>query len=192
MVDTGFQSPYYRALFENDRVLALGMTMNFESDDFREKVATGFRAVIDNSGPYLVHCTEGKDRTGFICMLIEILCGASYDEIASDYMITYDNYYEISETKDKVKYDLILDKYLNDMLRMLAGSDDIDVRSLDLEECGRNYLRSSGMNDAEIDVFVDRFTGEMLTTANPIPKGKLHHSSLADYYNEPTVYPFSN
>ena len=134
--------------------------MNFEAADFRKKIVQGFREIIANDGPYLIHCTEGKDRTGFVCMMIEILCHATYDEIASDYMITYDNYYQVNEKGDKYKYDLILDSYLNDMLRMLAQDKEADVRSLDLEECGRNYLRASGMSDEEIDALVNRFTQE--------------------------------
>ena len=95
-----------------------------------------------------------------VCMMIEILCHATYDEIASDYMITYDNYYQVNEKGDKYKYDLILDSYLNDMLRMLAQDKEADVRNLDLEECGRSYLRASGMSDEEIDALVNRFTQE--------------------------------
>lgn len=160
MAEPSYDSPYYRSLYEEGKVLPLGMTMNFEAADFRKKIVQGFREIIANDGPYLIHCTEGKDRTGFVCMMIEILCHATYDEIASDYMITYDNYYQVNEKGDKYKYDLILDSYLNDMLRMLAQDKEADVRSLDLEECGRNYLRASGMSDEEIDALVNRFTQE--------------------------------
>ncbi|MBR2600279.1 MAG: tyrosine-protein phosphatase [Erysipelotrichaceae bacterium] len=160
MAEPSYDSPYYRALYQEGKVLPLGMTMNFESADFRKKIVQGFREIIANEGPYLIHCTEGKDRTGFVCMMIEILCNATYDEIASDYMITYDNYYQVNEKGDKYKYDLILDSYLNDMLRMLAQDKEADVRSLDLKECGRSYLRASGMSDEEIDALVSRFTGE--------------------------------
>jgi len=46
-------------------------------------------------GPYLVHCLEGKDRTGFVCIVLEALMSATYQEIVDDYMLTYNNYYHI-------------------------------------------------------------------------------------------------
>ena len=42
-------------------------------------------------GPCYIHCTEGKDRTGFVCLLLEALCGANYGELRDDYMTTYAN-----------------------------------------------------------------------------------------------------
>jgi protein-tyrosine phosphatase len=35
--------------------------------------------------PVLVHCTQGKDRTGLVCMLVSLLCGASEAECRADY-----------------------------------------------------------------------------------------------------------
>ncbi|WP_315572647.1 hypothetical protein [Lancefieldella rimae] len=34
---------------------------------------------------------------------LEALCGASYDEMLDDYMISYDNYYGINKEKDKAR-----------------------------------------------------------------------------------------
>ena len=36
--------------------------------------------------PVLVHCTQGKDRTGLIVVLVLLLCKASEDSVAADYM----------------------------------------------------------------------------------------------------------
>ncbi|MBR6236999.1 MAG: tyrosine-protein phosphatase [Firmicutes bacterium] len=112
----------------------------------------------EKDGPYLVHCTEGKDRTGFVCMLIEMLCGASYQEIVDDYMITYDNYYEITEQKDKAKYDIILDKNLIAMMYTVAGSKTVELKTADLSAFARAYLVKAGMTDIQIDGLVDRLT----------------------------------
>ena len=51
----------------------------------------------EHSGPCLIHCVEGKDRTGFVCALMLALAGASAQEIIDDYMITYYNYYGITK-----------------------------------------------------------------------------------------------
>ena len=53
--------------------------------------------LIQHDGPVYIHCTAGKDRTGFVCMALEALAGASYQQIGDDYIITYDNYCTIRE-----------------------------------------------------------------------------------------------
>ena len=97
-----FNSPYFLSLYESGNVIPLALNMNYGSAEFREKVAAGLIEMTQHEGPYLVHCTEGKDRTGFVCVLLEALCGASYQEIVDDYMITYDNYYKITTSTQAV------------------------------------------------------------------------------------------
>ena len=75
--------------------------------------------MIEKDGPYLVHCTEGKDRAGFVAGLLEALMGSTVDEIKEDYMITYMNYYGVeygSEQYEKIAesnihslYEILLD-----------------------------------------------------------------------------------
>ena len=153
-----FNSPYFLSLYNSGSVIPLAMNMNFTSDDFTAKIAQGFTAMLEKEGPYLVHCTEGKDRTGFVCMLIEMLCGASYQEIVDDYMLTYDNYYEITEAKDKKKYDIILDKNLIAMMYTVAGTKDIDLKTADLAGLARTYLVKAGMTEEQINGFIGRLT----------------------------------
>ena len=71
--------------------IELGMKMDFGSDDFNSRLAEGFRYLIQNPAPYVIHCQEGKDRTAFACALLEFLTGASYDEIVGDYITTFYN-----------------------------------------------------------------------------------------------------
>ena len=40
------------------------------------------------SYPVLVHCTQGKDRTGLIVMLVLLLCGVDIDAISNDYRMS--------------------------------------------------------------------------------------------------------
>ena len=109
-------------------------------------------------GPYLVHCTEGKDRTGFVCMLIEALAGADYNSIVDDYMITYDNYYEINEVKDPMRYEVIRDNVLSDMISAMIGDDSVDAATADLSVYAAEYLKSGGMTDEEIALFLTKIT----------------------------------
>ena len=146
--DESFDSPYFLSLYEAGNVALVPMTMNFSSDDFKSQTADVLRAMAENEGPYLVHCLEGKDRTGFVCMLLEAFEGAGYQEIVDDYMITYDNYYQITETGDKDKYDATVESLLYPMLRELTG--DADPKTADLAACAESYIRDIGLTDQDI------------------------------------------
>ena len=153
-----FDSPYFLSLYESDNVIPLAMNMNFTSDEFTQKLASGLAAMAEKEGPYLIHCTEGKDRTGFVCMLLEALAGAKYQEIVDDYMLTYDNYYEITKESDPVKYDVILDKNLVAMIKVIVGDDSVDITTCDLSAYARNYLLKAGMTEEQIDLLLSRIT----------------------------------
>jgi protein-tyrosine phosphatase len=43
--------------------------------------------------PALIHCTAGKDRTGYISALIQLLVGVPYETVVEDYLMT-NSYYE--------------------------------------------------------------------------------------------------
>ena len=156
----GFASPYFLSLYQSGNVLPLAMNMNFASEEFRGKIAAGFTALLEQDGPYLIHCTEGKDRTGFVCMLLEALCGASYEEIVADYMITYDNYYQITEESDKAKYDVIVGDVLDPMIRSMAGDETINLRSADLSGYARSFLLNAGMSGDAVDALIAKLTGQ--------------------------------
>lgn len=150
MAKEDFASPNFAALYENGKVCPLAMSANFYAEDFRSKLVTGLTAMIDNDGPYLVHCTEGKDRTGFVCMLLEALCGASYEEIAADYMITYDNYYQMTESTQKERYDTIVASVLDPMVQFVAGDENADLKTVDLAQCAADFLERAGLSAEQI------------------------------------------
>lgn len=153
-----FDSPYFLTTYEKGKVIPLALNMNYFSEDFRSKIAQGFIAMSQVEGPYLVHCTEGKDRTGFVCMLIEALAGASYEEIVEDYMITYANYYKITEESDPKRYQVILEKNLVEMIKSIIGDETADVTTADLSFYAKNYLLDGGMSDEEIAAFLNRLS----------------------------------
>ena len=146
----GFDCEYFLTLYESSNVIPVALNMNFASDEFKEKLVDGLTRLTEDEGPFLVHCTEGKDRTGFVCMLLEALCGASYDEIVEDYMITYDNYYGISKSEDKAKYDIIVEDVLDPMIRSMIGDESADPSIANLQTAAEIYLRGAGMTDDTI------------------------------------------
>lgn len=146
----GFSSDYYATLYNEGRVIALGMSVDFASKDFGDRLAAGLGQLSRLDPPYLVHCTEGKDRAGFTSALLSLLMGASVDEAIADYMTSYANYYGLT-TADEAKYVLIVDNNIIPMLKAIAGIDEsTDVRSVDFEKAAGDYLLDHGMKAEEI------------------------------------------
>ncbi len=56
----------------------------------------GLDFLSETEGPYLIHGTQGIQRTGYLCMMLEALMGASKEEILADYMRSYADYYRLS------------------------------------------------------------------------------------------------
>ena len=157
IADENFSCQYFLDLYQSGSVVPIALNMNYLSGEFAEKIANGFIELSEKEGPYLVHCTEGKDRTGFVCMIIEALAGADYQEIVDDYMLTYDNYYEINQARDPSKYKTIKEKNIDAMLSFIVY-DGSDITSADLSFYAREYLKDAGMTDEQIDSFLDRIT----------------------------------
>ena len=102
----------------------MAMSAAYEGAAYQAAVVNGLNNALNhNATKILFHCTEGKDRTGFVGLLLESLCGASYEEMLYDYMVTYDNYYNLTEETDKTAYDYIVDLKFNDMVNYLLTFD---------------------------------------------------------------------
>ncbi len=148
----GFTSDYTASLYKEGKVAVLGMSANYGSDAYKQKLASGLRQYISFGGPIYIHCTEGKDRTGFVCMLLEALSGASYDDMCADYMTTYVNYYGVTENGTPEKYAAIVDLYFDAFMSYLHGTEDINtLKNADYTDDAREYLISGGMTGEEVD-----------------------------------------
>lgn len=147
-----FDSAYYKAKYDNGNVIALGMPVNFTSDEFATGIVKGLTFLSEHEGPYLIHCTEGKDRAGFTSMLLAALMGATQEEIITDYMISYVNYYNLDPQADAEKYNMIAEKHLMEMLRMIAGLDKgASLDKVDFSNAAEAYLTSHGMASEAIE-----------------------------------------
>ncbi len=150
IAEAGFSSNYYKLLYDAGKVKALNMDVDIAGEDFGNKLAEGLRFLAKNEGPYLLHCTEGKDRAGFVSALLEALMGASFDEIVDDYMTTYENYYKVekgSEQYNSVAKSNIMASVTTVLAQLEKGSDISDVN---LVKAAENYLKKIGLTEAEI------------------------------------------
>ena len=57
-----------------------------------ERYRTLFAHLLADSAPLVIHCTAGKDRTGFACALILHTLGVSQHTISEDYLLTNQYY----------------------------------------------------------------------------------------------------
>lgn len=143
---------YSKQMVEEEKVVFCKLNPNYRSNETNAKMLRGFMSMVEKPGPYLIHCLEGKDRTGYACAILEALCGATYDEIVNDYLITYDNYFGINPQNKPDVCKLILDLRLNDALMFFCGVQDAaSLRTIDLETAIRQFMRKNGLTDAEID-----------------------------------------
>lgn len=58
--------------------------VRYNTDSFRAL----FAHLLEDRAPLVIHCTAGKDRTGFACALILHALDVSHEAIAEDYLLT--------------------------------------------------------------------------------------------------------
>lgn len=131
------------------------MSYDYLTEEFSAKIRESVEAIIDNEGPYLVHCKEGKDRTGVLCAVLECFAGASAKEVESDYMETYFNYYGVKPSD--AACGIIYDNNLRKTLSALFGVEDIE--GCDLRDCAEKYLLSVGLTDRQLSALSERLSG---------------------------------
>ena len=138
----GFDASYY----STQKIIPLNLGVDFMAEEFRTGLAKGLRFIAANEGPYLVHCTEGKDRAGFVSAVLECLTGASADEVIADYMVTFFNYYRVQPGTEQ--YDIIAN---SNICKSLAAAFEIpDIREADLQAEAEAYLLEIGLTAEEI------------------------------------------
>ncbi|MBQ7487683.1 MAG: tyrosine-protein phosphatase [Clostridia bacterium] len=138
----GFADSYY----SKQAIIPLNLGVDFTAEEFCTSMVKGLRFIAENDGPYLVHCTEGKERCGYVSAFLESLMGASADEVIADYMVTFYNYYDVLPGTEK--YDSIASSNIAKTLTEAFGLD--DIKNADLAAAAEKYLIALGMSTDEI------------------------------------------
>ena len=139
----GTENTYYSTC----QVVYVNLGMDFLSKTTLNGLAEGMRFIINNNGPYLIHCNEGKDRAGFVSALLECLMGATLDEVIDDYMLTYYNYYGVE--KGTEKYDAVLKNNLIKALNTTFKVDDVYKADL-AREAAAFLMEDAGLTADEV------------------------------------------
>jgi len=139
----GYADTYYQGC----SIIGLNLGVDFMAEDFKAGFAQGLRFILQNEGPYLIHCNEGKDRAGFTAAVLECLMGASADEVIADYMTTYENYYGVAKGSDQ--YAAIARSNIEKSLS--AAFEVEDIRGVALAEEAEVYLTQQlGLTPEEV------------------------------------------
>lgn len=128
------------------KVICLNLGVDFASDEFKAGLAEALRFIAANEPPFLVHCKEGKDRSGFACAVLEALMGVTAEEITADYMETYYNYYGVQPGTEQ--YDVIAARNIQKSLAAAFGL--ASIFEGDLQAAAVNYLTAIGVSAEDI------------------------------------------
>ncbi|QPF87744.1 tyrosine-protein phosphatase [Bradyrhizobium genosp. L] len=78
----------HRQLEEADAIDVMRESYRGYVQDNTERYRTLFAHLLEDRAPLVIHCTAGKDRTGFACALILHVLGVPDQVIADDYLLT--------------------------------------------------------------------------------------------------------
>ncbi len=155
-----WHSDYFDRLYEAGSMHVIGLGVNPASDAFHTDLSNALYNMIQEEGPYLFFCTEGKDRTGYCAALIEALCGADYEELLADYMKTYENYYGMTEESSPEQRRAAIETSFDPIMEiMFEVQENEDLKTVNLEERARVFFQKGGLTDEQIDTMRRVFTG---------------------------------
>ena len=146
---------YPESYYSRCSIINPQLNYDFGSEEFSEKVKEIIVFITENDGPYLIHCNEGKDRTGILCALMEFLVGESMEEVVQDYMLSYRNFYKIQPGDEN--YDTIVNTNLKKTLCKICQIDNIETA--DMQKEAEEYFISIGITKEQLDT-IRRLTGE--------------------------------
>ena len=165
---------YAESYYSRQNIIALNLGVDLQAADFKAGLAEGFRFIAATDGPYLVHCNEGKDRAGFASAMLECLMGATIDEVAADYMVTYWNYYGVLPGTEQ--YEAIVNSNIRKSLAAAFGVESIDEADLQAEAV--EYLLEAGMTAEEIAAVQAQLAKDWTAADSGVPQMTADVSSV--------------
>ncbi len=149
---SGYRDTYYARLDATDQV-ALNMGHSYASEAFLEDMGNGLDFISERPGPYLIHGTEGIERTGYLCMVLEALMGASKEELLADYLRSYEEYRRVEPYT--APWRVARAEAISNLLTFTGAADEAALDSMDLAAATRTYLLEKvGLSEVQIDLIV--------------------------------------
>ena len=117
-------------------------------------------ALLETEQGFLIHCTAGKDRTGFGVAIIQLLLGVSYDDVYRDYLLTNQSNDLVERIRHRMaEQQMDIDEgTLEVIARVRRPYLEAALEGIETEFGGlRGYLEAIGMGDVEIQELRQRY-----------------------------------
>ena len=148
------QAGYKGSYYSTQKIIALGLGMKYQSKTFRDSLARGITLMARSEPPFLIHCSLGKDRAGFVCALVECLGGATLDEVVSDYLVSFSNYFGIQ--KGSREYGTVVECEITRFLAEAFGVKTSDLAHINLADAGERYFRGIGVRVEDVETLREK------------------------------------
>lgn len=134
----------------------------------KERLIQVLKSIIDNDGPYLVHCNAGRDRTAFVVLILQSLCGCSAEQMANDEAMAFSNLYHIE--KGSEEFNVVIKNTYDRNMYLIANYDqipniftidwnNIDVSKVDTYQAAYDYCtKNLGLTDEQVSKIVEKLT----------------------------------
>jgi protein-tyrosine phosphatase len=117
-------------------------------------------ALLETEQGFLIHCTAGKDRTGFGVAIIQLLLGVSHDDVYRDYLLTNQSNGLIERIRHRMaEQQMDIDEgTLEVIARVRRPYLEAALEGIETEFGGlRGYLEAIGMGAFEIQELRQRY-----------------------------------
>ena len=145
---------YKNSYYLKQDIYSICLPADYKDYLFLEGLKNGLKFISKNKGKSLIHCMEGKDRTGFIIAVLQALMGASIVEIMKDYSKSHCNFFKVDEK------DHTMPLIQTQIVDYLSDNFDTPFYNKNLSEKAYEYLVKVGLNPAEIEQIKKYLRGE--------------------------------
>ena len=120
------------------------------SDEFGFILVQKLRTILGEDPPYIIQCDAGKKRTGFVCLILEMLSGTCYTDIINDYLESYKNNNGLNSlANSEIIKDIEVQK-IQKLIYYINGNQDFEKTNL--EKIAYSFLQRYGMSQREIQI----------------------------------------
>lgn len=120
------------------------------SDEFGFILVQKLRAILREDPPYIIQCDAGKKRTGFVCLILEMLSGTNYTDIVNDYLESYKNNNGLNFLANpEIAKDIEVQK-IQKLIYHINGNQDFEKTNL--EKIAYSFLQRYDMSQREIQI----------------------------------------
>ncbi|MBR4504645.1 MAG: tyrosine-protein phosphatase [Candidatus Methanomethylophilaceae archaeon] len=154
-----YPGSYAFSLYDEGKVVAKNLSPSILCH--KDEILFVMDTILSLDGSVGISCSQGKDRTGLYCAILESLAGASYKEVRDDYLLSMCNYCGIAEGSEE--YDtvgsMVIDRifYIFQNPEILDHVTDVDWSGMDIsgydaEGIVTGYLLGIGMDEGKLNM----------------------------------------